>query len=153
MKYHSVAIFVRDIEISRKFYREVLDRETEHDFGTNVILVGGISIWQIDDGHVISRKLETKGPSNRFELYFETEDIEAVDKRLKAHVVTCLHEMQEEAWGQRTIRFFDPDGHLIEIGESLKTFVTRMHRRGMSQREISEKSSIPPGQVRELLEG
>lgn len=31
-----------------------------------------------------------------------------------------LHDLHDEPWGQRTIRFFDPDDHLIEAGESLK---------------------------------
>jgi len=153
MKYHSVGVFVKDIEVSRQFYTEVLGLSIEHDFGGNIILVGGISIWQIDVNHIIPRTLETNTAANRFELYFETEDIQRVDSKLKARGVKYLHDVIEEPWGQRTIRFFDPDGHLIEVGESMGTFVTRMHRQGMTEKQISEKTSISREHVRGLIAG
>jgi catechol 2,3-dioxygenase-like lactoylglutathione lyase family enzyme len=151
MRYHSVAIFVKDIEISKRYYEEVLGRTIEYDFGKNVILKDGISIWEIDPGHVIAEKLETKNGSNRFELYFETDDIQAAQRKLHQQGVRLLHDVREEPWGQRTARFFDPDGHLIEIGETLPTFLRRMHDQGMTEDEISKKSHVPLERVREFI--
>jgi catechol 2,3-dioxygenase-like lactoylglutathione lyase family enzyme len=153
MKYHSVGIFVTDIEVSRRFYTEVLGRQIEHDFGGNIILAGGISIWQIDANHILSRTLNTNAAANRFELYFETEDIQGVGSRLNEYGVRYLHDVIEEPWGQRTIRFFDPDGHLIEVGESMVTFIGRMHRQGMTVQQISLKTSISQEHVRGLIAG
>jgi catechol 2,3-dioxygenase-like lactoylglutathione lyase family enzyme len=153
MKYHSVGIFVADIEVSKRFYADVLGRRIEHDFGGNVIFSGGISIWQIDPDHTLPRTLKTDTDSNRFELYFETEDIEREDSKLRTHGVGYVHGIIEEPWGQRTVRFFDPDGHLIEVGESMATFVARMHGRGMTVREISSRTSISEEHVKELLAG
>jgi hypothetical protein len=65
--------------------------------------------------------------------------------------VELMHDLHEEVWGQRTIRFFDPDNHLIEIGETLETFVKRIHAEGMTVQQVSEKTSIPLHQVRELI--
>ena len=144
-------VFVGDIGISKRFYTDVLHQKIEHDFGANIIFKSGISIWEMDPDHVIARELETATKSNRFEIYFETEDIEKIDTHLRDHNVTCFHGVREESWGQRTIRFFDPDGHLIEIGESLPTFVGRMKGTGMTEQEISAKSSIPIEQVKALL--
>ncbi len=153
MRYHSVCIFVADIEASRRFYTEVLDGRIEHDFGANIILAGGISIWQIDPGHLPGLTLGHDAGSPRFELYFETEDIGREEERLTAHGVAFLHGVREEPWGQRTIRFFDPDGHLIEIGESLATFLCRMLDGGMTEEQIANKTSIPREDVRGLLAG
>lgn len=155
LKNMSVALFVKDIELSRLFYVEVLGQEVELDFGGNIIFKSGFAIWQIRSEHIIPATLgESKifDPSvNRFELYFETEDIEDVFNRLKQSGVRYLHEMHEEAWGQRTVRFFDPDGHLIEVGESLGCFVRRFYEQGLSVSAVSERTSVPPAEVKRLL--
>ncbi|RKX68718.1 hypothetical protein DRP43_05215, partial [candidate division TA06 bacterium] len=46
---------------------------------------------------------------------------------IKSKNIEFLHEIHEEPWGQRTIRFFDPDNHLIEIGEPLPIFIKNMN--------------------------
>ena len=96
MEYHSAGIFVSDIEVSRRFYTGVLGRRIEHDFGGNIILSGGISIWQIDSNHVIPQNLATNSAANRFKLYFETDDIQREDSRLKESGVGYLHGVIEE---------------------------------------------------------
>jgi len=88
--------------------------------------------------------------STDFEFYFETEEIDRVFEKLKENGVELLHSLHEEPWGQRTVRFFDPDRHLIEVGEALETFVKRLHREGMTREQVSEKTSIPLETVREL---
>lgn len=152
MKFHSTVVFVRDITRSKNFYTNFLDFTIEHDFGKNVILSNGLTIWEILDGHLISSKLETRSDSNRFELYFESENIEKKFLQLENSGINFLHKIHEEPWGQRTFRFFDPDGHLIEIGEPLEVFVANMSIRGMSVSEISRKSGIPVDTVKELIQ-
>jgi catechol 2,3-dioxygenase-like lactoylglutathione lyase family enzyme len=143
MKFHSTVIFVQDIVLAKDFYTRFLNFTIEHDFGKNVILSNDLTLWEIGESHMINRQLETKSPSNRFELYFETEDIEAAFEMLNNAGIKFLHQIHEEPWGQRTIRFFDPDSHLIEIGEPLEVFVSNMSRRGLTITQISEKSGIP----------
>jgi len=70
MKFHSSVIFVNDIEKSKDFYVQLLNQKIEYDFGMNVILKGGLAIWEIRQGHIINQRLETKNKSNKFELYF-----------------------------------------------------------------------------------
>ena len=143
MKFHSTVIFVKDIAQAKDFYTRFLNFTIEHDFGKNVIMSNGLTLWEIGESHIISRQLETRNPSNRFELYFETEDIDGAFEMLDSAGIKFLHQIHEEPWGQRTIRFFDPDGHLIEIGEPLEVFVGSMSRKGLSAVQISEKSGIP----------
>lgn len=151
MKFHSSVIFVKDIERSKDFYVRVLNQEIQHDFGKNVILKDGLTIWEIQPEHLIRKKLETANVSNKFELYFETEFIDITYSKLKSERVEFLHDIYEEPWGQRTIRFFDYDNHLIEIGESLETFVKNMHKNGLSSNQIAEKSDIPIDTVNNIL--
>jgi uncharacterized glyoxalase superfamily protein PhnB len=33
--------------------------------------------------------------------------------------VDLIHPIVEQAWGQRVFRFYDPDGHAVEVGEPL----------------------------------
>ncbi len=151
MKFHSSVIFVKDIKKSKDFYIRLLNQEIEHDFGENVILKGGLTIWEIRPEHVISKQLETDNNSNRFELYFETELIDETYKKLKSEKVEFLHEIHEEPWGQRTIRLFDCDKHLVEIGEPMETFVKNMNEKGLSSNQITEKSGIPIETVNNIL--
>jgi catechol 2,3-dioxygenase-like lactoylglutathione lyase family enzyme len=145
--YHSAALFVSDIRASVRFYTELIGLKIEMDMGTNVILEHGITLWQINDDHIIVRTLGAdalRRGGNRFELYFETDDIDEARDLMMKHGVDRLHEIHEESWGQRTIRVFDPDGHMVEIGESMKTFVSRMKGKGMSIEEIAAKTGLHP---------
>ncbi len=126
--FHSAVIFVRDINVSETFYHEVLDQEKEFDFGTNILFKSGLSLWQIKAGHEIESIAGSSTDKNTFELYFETEDIAGSVRKIQSAGVEMLHGLKTESWGQQTIRFFDPDHHLIEVGESLSTFVIRIFR-------------------------
>ncbi len=59
MKFHSSVIFVNDIEKSKDFYIRLLSQDIEHDFGKNVILKCGFTIWEIQPDHLISKRLNT----------------------------------------------------------------------------------------------
>ena len=67
---------------------------------------------------------------SRFELCFETEEFDKFFQKLKSNNVRFLHEINTEIWGQRTIRFYDNDGHLIEVGEA---FPTKMQERILTE--------------------
>ncbi|HPG41980.1 MAG TPA: hypothetical protein PLP19_17085 [bacterium] len=156
IRFHSTAIFVKDITVAKQFYIETLHQVIEHDFGKNVILKSGITLWEISNSHIIPRELGPEYVRNersaRFELYFETESLEQISKQLQTRGVQFLHPLHEEPWGQRTIRLFDPDHHLIEIGEPLSVFVKRLNQEGMTPEQVSAKTSVPLKTVRELLE-
>jgi hypothetical protein len=54
-----------------------------------------------------------------------------------------LHKETEELWGQQTIRFYDPENNLVEIGETIPCFVKRFKSQGMSIEEVSKRTSVP----------
>lgn len=152
IKFHSIALFVGDIEKAKDFYLNVLGLSIETDMGTNVILSNGITLWQPDPDNIIPEtlgKIMTNG--HDFELYFEVDDIDEAILLIKHHHCKILHPVHEEAWGQQTIRLFDPDDNIIEIGESMQTFLNRMLMKGMSLDEISQKSFIKIEDIQHLL--
>jgi len=156
IKNGSIALFVEDIERSKQFYIETLQQQIEHDFGKNVIFKSGFAIWEIMSNHIIPDKLGYEQlidrTVNRFELYFETEDLDEIYETLKSKNITFMHQMHEEPWGQFTIRFFDPDRHLIEVGESMKRFVSRIYNQGLSAEEVSVKTGVNIEEVKRLID-
>lgn len=145
IRYHSVVLFVGDIERAKRFYCDLLGIQIGMDMGANVILEGGITLWQMRKDHLLPQKIGLERIANKgngFELYFETEDIQATCGALKSSRVTFLHEIHEEPWGQRTIRFFDPDDNIVEIGETLKTFLLRMKEEGLPMEQVITKTGM-----------
>ncbi len=149
--YKSSVIFVENIEKSKRFYSDILRQEIEFDFGENVIYKSGFAIWKLKENHIINQKLETLSQNNRLELYFEITDIEETQEHLEKNNINFFHKIQEEPWGQKTIRFFDPDNHLIEIGETLQTFIKRMYNSGMTIEQINVKSSVPAESIKKFI--
>lgn len=152
----NVVIFVKDIEISKIFYCDLLGQEVEFDFGKNVTFKSGISLWELRKELPIAKalgneRLQNKN-TNQFEIYFETADLDETFKTLQNNTVSFLHDVHEEPWGQRTVRFFDPDNHLIEIGETMKSFVQRFHKQGFSPAQISERTTIGIDIIKKLIQ-
>jgi catechol 2,3-dioxygenase-like lactoylglutathione lyase family enzyme len=155
LKTCSTALFVKDIEASKEFYIDVLGMLIDMDFGKNVIFKNGFAIWEIQNNHIIPSSLGLDRISdskiNRFELYFETENLQDIVKTLKCKNVLFLHQIIEEPWGQQTIRFFDPDNHLIEIGESMRQFVSRLYNQGLTIEQVTKRTSVPIEDVKRLI--
>ncbi|HOT15970.1 MAG TPA: VOC family protein [Bacteroidales bacterium] len=151
LKFTSSVVFVSNINVSKDFYIQLLKQEIELDFGTNISFKSGISLWQVNQAHVIAQELNTSSNNNRFELYFESDQIEKDFEELKSRGVKFLHEINEEPWGQQTIRFFDPDGHLVEIGEPMEVFVRNMKKKGLTAKQIAAKSGISIETINSIL--
>jgi catechol 2,3-dioxygenase-like lactoylglutathione lyase family enzyme len=151
VKFYSPVIFVDEIESSRKFYTEILNEEVEHDFGNNILFKSHLSLWKILPDHEIASIEGKSRKGNNFELYFETEDIYETAEKIKANNVKLLHDIKTEPWGQMTIRFFDPDNHLVEIGESFNRFITRIYKETDSIEETSKKTGVHEDIVRKIV--
>jgi catechol 2,3-dioxygenase-like lactoylglutathione lyase family enzyme len=155
MKFKLPVIVVKDMEQSRKFYEELLDLKVVLDFGANITFDGGLSLQTRDvwRGFIGSEDTIICRPNN-FELYFEEKHFDQFIRKLKSYKDTAIelvHEAKEYPWGQRVIRFYDPDKHIIEVGESMATVIRRFHEQGMSVEEIVERSQHPAEFVREAL--
>ena len=121
MRLKNVLIVVKDIEKSKKFYRDLFGLDVILDNDGNVILTEGLvlqdaAVWQKFLGKEILPK------SNSCELYFEERDIEAFARKLeKLYPETkYANRLMTHDWGQKVIRFYDPDGNLIEVGTPME---------------------------------
>jgi catechol 2,3-dioxygenase-like lactoylglutathione lyase family enzyme len=142
MVFHSTVLFVKDIEVSKKFYTGFLNFFFEHDFGKNAILTNSLTLWDVPPEHIPSSTSVTKSGPKWFEQYFENRDIEEVFDKRNNEGITFLHSVREEPRGQRTRQFFDPGNHLIEIGEPMNVLVKNMQQSGTSPEMIANKTSI-----------
>ncbi len=46
-------------------------------------------------------------------------------------------------WGQRDIRVYDPDKHIVEIAENMNTVIKRFFSQGMSAEEVAKRTMFP----------
>ena len=51
--------------------------------------------------------------------------------------------MIEHRWGQRVVRFYDPDRHIIEVGENMKTVCRHFLDSGMTPEETAVRMDVP----------
>jgi catechol 2,3-dioxygenase-like lactoylglutathione lyase family enzyme len=152
LKFHSSVLFVKDIEKSMQFYCDILGQEIDTDFGNNISLKGGLSLWQIPDWHTLKSDFYIKdNTNNALELYFETEDIYQINELINSNNISKHHDLTEESWGQKTIRIYDPDNNLIEIGEKLESFIIRMYEESLSIERINKKSGVPVNLIQEYI--
>jgi predicted enzyme related to lactoylglutathione lyase len=146
IQFSSTVLFVKDIEASRKFYEGLLGQKVLIDHGVTLGFEKGFSLWHTEHAFPIlfdaSSGQEDKLGSECFELYFETEDLEAAWDKISVAGVEIMHPMSEQPWGQRVFRIFDPDGNIIEIGEPLPQVVIRLLSQGMIEEEIAEHLEI-----------
>jgi catechol 2,3-dioxygenase-like lactoylglutathione lyase family enzyme len=151
MKYSGVCIAVSDMEKSKAFYKNVFGLNVELDFGANVMLTSGLALQTLSswrEWFIGGREVMFRGLSG--ELAFETEDFDAFEDKLAG--LELIHPPMEQLWGQRVVRFYDPDGHMIEVGEAMSSLVKRLMNSGMSVAETAARIGAGEDYVRGLLE-
>lgn len=117
MKLKNVLIVVNDMERSRRFYKELFGLDLVLDNDGNMILTEGLvlqdaAVWQKFLGREILPR------NHAAELYFEETDIESFVNKLENYhePIQYVNRLTEHSWGQKVVRFYDPDGNLIEVG-------------------------------------
>lgn len=146
IKFAASVLLVRDVAISRKFYESVLEQAVEADYVECLVFSGGLAIWDEEYAQNLIFGAENPasvGRSHNFELYFESDNLDELNTKLEEAGVEWVHRMVEQPWGQRVIRFFDPDQHIIEIAEPLTKVAKRLLEQGMTVEAISAKTSLP----------
>jgi catechol 2,3-dioxygenase-like lactoylglutathione lyase family enzyme len=112
--------FVADIARSKAFYQTLLQLRVIEDHGNFVMFEGGFAIHDGKSLHqtVFGRPQIDAGLYGRenLVLYFETDDLLAAFHRIDGNA-DIIHPIQTQDWGQRVFRLWDPDRHIVEIGE------------------------------------
>ncbi|AJA46950.1 glyoxalase/bleomycin resistance protein/dioxygenase [Clostridium pasteurianum DSM 525 = ATCC 6013] len=129
MKLDGFGIFVKDMAIMIRFYRDVLGFEIKEDENTsNVYLEKDTTLF------LLYRRTDFEKMTNRsfgytdtinghYEIALSVENYDAVDLKFKEVIskgAIPILEPTTEPWGQRTCYIADPEGNLIEIGSFTK---------------------------------
>ncbi|MBZ9570920.1 VOC family protein [Methanobrevibacter sp. TMH8] len=152
MKFMSAVLLVKDMEKSRAFYEKILNQEATIDLGSNVTY-GGFSLQTIDSwtGSTDKNKNSVSlSKANDIEICFEASDYDGIVEKVKSHNVELLHDTIEVPWGQRFIRFYDPDKHVIEVGEPLLNVFQKYMYTNMTMGDIIEKTGLSEEQITEI---
>ena len=121
MKLKNILITVTDVKRSILFYKELFGLDIIVDNGGNVILTEGLVLqdrvlWEQATG------IKAIPNNNASLLYFEERDMDAFAKKLNQYEETnntpivYLSQLMQTVSGRKVLRFYDPDGNLIEVG-------------------------------------
>lgn len=143
MKLKNPLLVVKDIDKSVEFYKKVLGLHVIADFGANKTLTGGLALQTIDTWQDFIDKKDIAFGGCDGEIYFEEDDFDEFTEKLKSMDVEYVHHVMEHRWGQRVVRFFDPDRHIIEVGENIKTVCKRFLDSGMSVEQVVRNMDVP----------
>lgn len=155
MQFISVLITVEEIARSRHFYQTILGQKIKFDFGENVLFENGIAIHLKNHFKSIPglESYEVLPGMKNIELYFEDEKIQEVEATLKKSGISFIHKIQEQPWRQRVMRILDPDGYIVEIGESMPSLVMRLHQDGLDIKSIHDATGLPELFIHQTLGG
>lgn len=120
MKLKNILTTVKNMEKAKAFYKDLFGLHVVLDNEENIMLTEGLvlqdaSVWKDKVGGDII------GHNNAAELYFEVNDMEAFAKKLAQYKepVEYVTPLTSNGLGKKIIRFYDPDGNLIEVGVSI----------------------------------
>lgn len=117
MKYRGTLIVVKDCYHALKFYQDMFGFQLLQDNDGNMELSDNLYLQEFRYWEKFTGKRVIPN-SNQSELYFEEADIEAFVKRLEMLYpeTEYVNRLMTHNWGQKVVRFYDPDGNLIEVG-------------------------------------
>ena len=119
-RFRNAIALVRDIKISKAFYADTIGIPIVQDTESFVLFEGHFAIHSADLFYeYIGKKCvgEKMGRDN-LDLYFTTSNLDAMQEKLTQAGVTFIHGIRKCAWGESVLRIYDPDGHIVEIGDA-----------------------------------
>lgn len=143
MKLKNPMLVVRDIDKSVEFYKEVLGLHVIMDFGANKTLTGGLALQTLETWKEFTDTDDVSFGGNCSEVYFEEDNFDVFAEKIKNCNVEYVHSVKEHSWGQRVVRIYDPDKHIIEIGENMKAVCKRFLDGGMTPEQVAERMDVP----------
>lgn len=153
MRYTAALLSVADVHVSRAFYQELFGLEVYQDYGINVSFTCGLALQQNFAWLTGVPVDSVMKQSHNLELCFETEDFDGFLERLDRRPdIRRLGDVVEHGWGQRVVRLYDPDGHLIEVGEDMGMVVRRFLASGLTMEEVSARMDVSLGDLKKLLD-
>ena len=109
-------LVVDDLDRSVAFYTDVLGLTLAHRAGAYAQFDTGTCRLALYERAAMDALV---GPGATFEIGFKVDDVDARFAELVAAGATAAVEPATRPWGQRTAYVRDPDGHLVELAQSL----------------------------------
>jgi len=154
LKLSSFVLFVSDVAKSKEFYTSVLNQEVTMDINSiNVGFKSGLAIWdkKYATNVIFENQNVNKSDNTNLEIYFETNALDEVFKKVSDMNVNILHGIKTQPWQQRVFRFYDPDNFIIEAAETMEEVIKRLSKEGMTVDAIAEKTFMPKEVVQAML--
>lgn len=143
MKFKNSLLVVTDMDKSVQFYKKVLGLHVIMDFGANKTLTGGLSLQTAETWKDFTGRSDISFGTNNAEVYFEEDNFDTFAEKLEKLDVEYVHSVKEHSWGQRVVRIYDPDRHIIEVGENIKVVCKRFSDSGMTPEQVAERMDVP----------
>jgi len=155
MKYECLCLSVKNIELSKKFYQDLMGLEIDTDWGVNVSFKGGIALQQGFAEMLGVQKESVMTRSHNMELVFEADDFDAFVQKVENYpnIEFVKGGVVEQPWGQRVLHIYDLDGHILEVGEKILHVIQGFMSSGMSVEEVAARCGIPITDVEKYLNG
>ena len=115
------------------------------------MLEGGIFLQTLDTWKKFIGEKRVEFQHNSSELYFEQRDMENYLRHLETQEVSLVHPPMVHSWGQKAVRLYDPDGHIIEVAEELEAVVSRHLDGGLTVEETAVRMDVPLTYVENLI--
>ena len=151
MKLENPLFVVADMDKAVEFYQNVLGLQVIMDFGANKTLTGGLALQTEETYRSFIDSQNISYGGNDAEIYFEEDDFDRFINQLNRCEVEYVHPVKEHAWGQRVARFYDPDRHIIEVGENMRAVCKRFVDSGMTAEQTAERMDVPLAFVEDCL--
>ena len=151
MELKNPLLAVADMERSLAFYETVLDLRVVLDFGASKTLTGGLCLQTLDTWRSFLGTDQVAFGGNDAEIYFEEDRFDAFAERLSTLPIQYVHPVKEHRWGQRVVRFYDPDRHIIEVGENMAAVCRRFLDSGLTPEQTAERMDVSLEYVRKRL--
>jgi catechol 2,3-dioxygenase-like lactoylglutathione lyase family enzyme len=139
-------LITKDLQKAKQFYTEIIGANIILELDKHIVFKEGFSLLLESDWCVFA-ELNTAACNynhNTGQLVFEVEDIEPFLQKISFYPeLHLLHQVKEHPWGRHAIRLYDPDGHVVEVGESMATVIKRFLRQGLSLEETARRSEFP----------
>ena len=76
---------------------------------------------------------------------------DAFAMKLKDHDIGYVRPIIKHSWGQRVVRLYDPDKHIIEVGEKIKMVYKRFIDAGMNVGQVAKRMDVPVDYANDCL--
>lgn len=121
-----VVLIVENLDRAVRFYAQVLGLRLGHRSGEYAQFATGSTRFGLYTRKAMAATLgvpltEPAGDAPGFEIGFKVADVDRAFSEVTALGASPVAPPATRAWGQRTAYVRDPDGHLIELAQDLRS--------------------------------